>query len=199
MMMKEFCGSLFRRHNKTDLISLTMVRPLLSGTEIDQSSPKGVSFHRIISTFPDDGSFLLELNDADSNCQVTDKFGVNFCHVNWKDQVFGNFSTRIGQVLDESSTIEADVMVEGHIPYKIQCALCGQPCEIRLPLINFKYSFHMPPCPVDLRDHFQDFQYQLWSHSPTEGLVSMSLDASVVVYSSPDEKLAEFEVLGTIR
>ncbi|KAG7368382.1 hypothetical protein IV203_031125 [Nitzschia inconspicua] len=197
MAFKKFCHSLVQYEFHSSFFNA--YKTALRGRGSIERSPKGVSFHRVISSFPEDSKFVLELQNSDTHCKVSDEFGVNDCHFNWKEQAEGNFSTAISTVLDESSSIEAHLIVEGHIPYKLSCALCGQPCEIGLPIINFKYTFRMPDCPVDLRNHFQDFQYQLWSHSPTDGVVSVSLEGTAIVYSSPEEKLAEFQVEGTIR
>jgi hypothetical protein len=197
MALKEFCHA-FLQHD-FHFSFLTTHGPALRGGLFNARSPKGISFHRVIGKFPEDSQFLLQLEENSTHCQVYDDFGVNDCHFNWKEEAVGNFSTAISTVLDESSFVEAHLVLEGHIPYKLSCALCGQPCEVGLPVIDFKYTFRMPDCPVDLRNHFQDFQYQLWSHSPTEGMVSISLEATATVYSAPGVQLAEFEVKGTIR
>jgi hypothetical protein len=198
MVLKEFCHSFFRNGVNLPIFNIYRRASRGYGWSLDRS-PDGISFHRIIGTFPENSQFLLELEDRSSHCRVYDEFGVNDCHFNWNDKAVGNFSTAISKVLDESSSIEAQLVLEGRIPYKLNCALCGQPCEVGLPIIHFKYTFRMPDCPVDLRNHFQDFQYQLWSHSPTDGLISVSLEGTAIVYSAPEEILAEFEVVGTIR
>jgi hypothetical protein len=198
MVMKDFCYSLFRHEFKTPIFNIYRRPSLGGGSSIDRST-KGVSFHRVIGTFPEKSQFLLELEDSSSHCQVYDEFGVNDCHFNWKEEAVGNFSTAISTVLDESSSIDVHLVLEGHIPYQVNCALCGQPCDVVVPVINFKYTFRMPDCPVDLKDHFQDFHYRLWSHSPTDGMISLSLEGTAIVYSAPKEILAEFEIIGTIR
>jgi hypothetical protein len=199
MVLKEFCQSMFRNRVKVSIFNVYRKSARGKGSSTLDRSSNGVSFHRVIGTFPEKSQFLLELEESSSHCQVYDEFGVNDCHFNWKEAAIGNFSTSISKMLDESSSISAHLVLEGHIPYKFNCALCGQPCEVGLPLIDFKYTFRMPDCPVDLSNHFQDFHYHLWSHSPTDGLVSISLEGTAIVYSGPEEILAEFEVVGTIR
>lgn len=196
MALKSFCHSLFQHEYRLPI--LNGYEGSLRGGDAVERSPKGVSFHRVISTFPGDSKFVLELEDSDKHCKMTDFFGVNDCHYNWKEEAAGNYSTTISTVLDKESYIEAHLTLDG-IPYKLHCSLCGQPCEIGLPVIDFTYTFKMPDCPVDLRNHFQDFEYQLWSHSPTEGVVVVSLEGNATVYSAPNKILAAFEVEGTIR
>jgi hypothetical protein len=198
MVLKEFCHSLLWNGVKLPSFDIYRKTTRREKTYLDRSA-NGVSFHRIIGTFPEHSQFLLELEDSSNHCHDYDEFGSNDCHFNWQEEAIGNFSTAISKVLDETSFIEAHVLLEGHIPYKLHCALCGQPCEVGLPIIDFKYTFRMPACPVELTNHFQDFRFQLWSHSPTDGLVSISLEGSAIVYSAPTEILAEFEVVGTIR
>jgi hypothetical protein len=200
MKAKEFCHSLFDTNLNSPLLHMyrAAFHPRFQGESL-QLSKKGVSFHRVITNFPDNSEFLLSFEKEESYCEAIDEFGANNCHFNWREEVVGNFSTAISQQLDEESSLQADLVLEGHIPYRINCALCGQPCKIGLPIIHFEYSLHMPPCPVDLSNHSQDFHYQLWKHSPTEGMVSISVEGNAVVYSSPGKKLAEFEVSGAIQ
>ncbi|KAL3941002.1 MAG: hypothetical protein SGARI_000756, partial [Bacillariaceae sp.] len=193
--MKDFCHSLLQLNFNANILrasnSLLLRRP---EEQTLQSSPKGVSFHRVITDFPENSEFFLSFEKQETWCQANDIYGANDCHFDWNDDVVGNFSTAIPQMLDESSSLHADLVLEGHIPYTIDCALCGEPCKLEVPLIHFEYSLQMPDCPVDLSVHAQDFDFQLWKHSPTEGLVSVSVEGNAVVYSAPGQKMAEFQV-----
>jgi len=196
--LKEFSHCLLMKECAPPLIGVQIINSLRGSF---QTSPKAITFHRIIKAFPEgrDSKFVLNLQEEDKHCQDFDEFGVNNCHFSWSDHAVGDYWVELPQVLDESASIQANLLLEGHIPYTINCALCGQPCEVGLKLIDFQYSFHMPPCPVDLSNRTQDFHYALWSHSPTEGLITIPIEGTVIVFSSPNEKLAEFDVFGTIR
>ena len=195
LKMKEFCHSMFKLNFRPSTVHhQQLVR------EPSVSAPKGVSFHRVITSFPENAEFLLYFEQQESWCAATDQYGANDCHFEWNDDVKGNFVAKFPQILDEQSSFHADLILEGHIPYHIDCAMCGQPCKLELPLIHFEYDLAMPDCPVDLSNSFfSDFDYQLWKHSPSEGLVTVSLEGTATVYSSPGQELAQFQVSGSIR
>jgi hypothetical protein len=166
-----------------------------------RSSPRGVSFQYVVNKFPsgNNSNFTLNIQGKDTHCKKHDGFGDNDCHFDWSEEAVGMYSVAMPRLLDESARIKAKVVLENHVSHSFDCALCGQPCDVGLPLIHFDYQFQMPPCPVDLRNYTQEFKYSLWKHSPTEGFVTIPLEANVEVYSSPGNLLAEFEVSGTIR
>ena len=202
MRMKDFCHSIFRFDFNIHIPRLhqsVVPQQPQESVPVPLSSPKGVSFHRIITSFPENAEFLLNFDQQETYCAATDEYGANDCDFGWGTDVVGNYTSKIPQILDEGSSLHADLVLEGHIPYHLDCALCGQPCELKVPLIHFEYSLKMPPCPLDLTDHSQGFNYQLWKHSPTEGLLTVSVEGTATVFSSPGEKLADFQISGAIR
>jgi hypothetical protein len=36
----------------------------------------------------------------------------------------------------------------GKVPWRFTCSMCGEDCEMKIPVIDFDFSFPMPPCPI---------------------------------------------------
>lgn len=54
----------------------------------------------------------------------------------------------LSEDLTAGSTLDLDLKVDGLLPLKTSCPMCGGNCTINIPVVKQKVSFAMPPCPI---------------------------------------------------
>jgi hypothetical protein len=103
----------------------------------------------------------------DQHCTKKDAYGQNDCHYNWGDHVAVNYSIFVNQTLDERAYMEGNFKVDNKVNWRFNCAVCGEDCVFKMPVIDFKYSIPMPDCPVKPLTRAHTMDYDLWKKSPT--------------------------------
>jgi hypothetical protein len=175
---------------------------IFGGHATQRSTNLGVSFQRTITDFPQDStsSFTLLFEDAERHCGARDEYGPNNCHYDWKESVVGSYHVDMpAKVLNETANLEVTMMLDNRVPYKLECPLCGQDCVLEIPVFKVHYTIPNPPCPVSLQNRSEDFEFQLWRASPTDGWLTIPVSGSGKIYEAPGIELASFDFHLTAR
>ena len=93
------------------------------------------------------------------------------------------------------------LQIDGFIPYKFRCALCGEDCTLFIPVV--KANFTIPTshhCPIPVGEHSKRLMGHLWADSPTDGLVTTSLEATIAaIQGSTCKKLVELKLSAHVK
>jgi hypothetical protein len=86
-----------------------------------------------------------------SGCTSTDAYGSNDCNWPWGD---ANSVTYVADLEEDitSGTLSVDLKVNGIIPFKFDCPVCGANCTITIPIVGTKETFALPPCPISSKN-----------------------------------------------
>ena len=144
----------------------------------------GVSFERTISNFPPHVSFDLNFLPT-SFCDNHDKYGDNNCDYPWGTTLIANYSFASGfRMLTRNARAIGEFHLDDKIPWKFNCVLCGQDCVLEVPVIDLKYKFPMPKCPILLPPTAKSYQrtFRFWKVSPTHGWITTKIEGHVTVY-----------------
>eukprot|EP00472_Partenskyella_glossopodia_P004945 CAMPEP_0197533086 /NCGR_PEP_ID=MMETSP1318-20131121/42208_1 /TAXON_ID=552666 /ORGANISM="Partenskyella glossopodia, Strain RCC365" /LENGTH=136 /DNA_ID=CAMNT_0043089857 /DNA_START=537 /DNA_END=947 /DNA_ORIENTATION=+ len=85
----------------------------------------------------------------DSGCTTADAYGSNNCDLTWGHSytMFANIDLG-NETLNGNASFTADLKIDGLIPFKFSCPMCGSNCTIKVPVVGKEESFAMPPCPI---------------------------------------------------
>jgi len=75
------------------------------------------------------------------------KYGDSDCDFHWGDAL----NIKAGATFDEDVTggsLAVDLKVDGILPLKTSCAICGANCTVTVPIVKKTITFAMPPCPL---------------------------------------------------
>merc|ERR1719378_1453313 len=89
----------------------------------------------------------------DGTCKSSDDYGSNDCTMNWGSTYTVNFDLDLEKDLDSNAQFNLDHKLDGLIPLKTSCHVCGQNCTITVPIV--KKTIVIPldqPCPVKATD-----------------------------------------------
>lgn len=187
------------------------------------SIPDGIAFNRTISYLSSADS--LKLHFDPKYCKETDVYGENDCHYNWGERVALNYAVFANESLDENAYIEGSFKVNklvltedsfvslslnviltnnlisqvAMLPWHFTCAVCGQDCKAKAPIVILDFDIPMPPCPIDPIVYADNVAFQLPDLSPTEGLVAVPLQGEVVLYSKAQEVLVSVSIHSTVK
>merc|ERR1712054_350908 len=71
---------------------------------------------------------------VDSGCSSKDDYGSNDCSFSWGQKLGLTLNTTLAADV-ASGTIAIDAKVDGFLPFKASCAVCGAPCTITIPVV----------------------------------------------------------------
>eukprot|EP00754_Rhynchopus_humris_P020387 Rhum_TRINITY_DN14694_c0_g1::Rhum_TRINITY_DN14694_c0_g1_i1::g.108854::m.108854 len=91
------------------------------------------------------GSGSLNLK---TGCTATDEYGCSAFALNWGTNYTVEVKAQLPEAIGEGATLEVDAKIDGLLPLKFTCAVCGAVCEFTIPLIGKKVSLTMPACPL---------------------------------------------------
>lgn len=93
------------------------------------------------------------------------------------------------------------MQIDGFIPYKFRCALCGEDCTLSLPVIKANFTIPTSPtCPIPMGEHNKRFLGKLWADSPTNELVTTSLEATIAaIQGSTGQTLVEVKISARVK
>merc|ERR1711939_918521 len=112
-----------------------------SWTEVDPNG--GISVSRTITA----ASGIEGTATIDSGCSSKDQYGSNDCSFSWGQKLGITLNTTIDKDVT-SGTLAIDAKIDGFLPFKASCAVCGTPCTITIPVVKKTITIKMPPCPI---------------------------------------------------
>merc|ERR1711907_281387 len=125
--------------------------------EVDPNG--GITLSRTISSATSiEGTAVV-----DSGCSGKDDYGSNDCSWSW------------GQKLG----LTLDAKVDGFLPFKASCALCGTPCTITIPVVKKTVTIKMPDCPIKGQGYSTTLSVTLPTKDPIPVKTSIAGTATV--------------------
>ena len=79
------------------------------------------------------------------------QYGSNDCDVNWGTNYTLDLDLLLDQDIVAGHKIDVDLKVDGLIPFKLNCALCGAECTFTIPIIRKTVTIPPVPCPLKAR------------------------------------------------
>mmetsp|Transcript_27025 Transcript_27025/g.56597 ORF Transcript_27025/g.56597 Transcript_27025/m.56597 type:complete len:247 (-) Transcript_27025:1220-1960(-) len=168
--------------------------------QLQQHRAMGVSFRRTMDIFPSNATAIVHI-DPPSLCQEFDEYGVNDCHFPWGTDIHGNYTVRPGSPLGADDYLDGHLKLDGALPYHFRCPICGQDCQLQIPIVGANITIPMAPdCPVADKKHTLHIIGKLWNYSPTDGFITTKIEGNVsLVQGSTDAILVAFRLEGAIR
>ena len=77
-----------------------------------------------------------------------DQYGSNDCDLNWGQAYTVSINATLGQDLGSDATFSVDMKLDGLIPLKFTCHVCGANCTITVPIVKKTVTFETGPCPI---------------------------------------------------
>eukprot|EP00756_Hemistasia_phaeocysticola_P035815 Hpha_TRINITY_DN16607_c2_g1::TRINITY_DN16607_c2_g1_i3::g.182909::m.182909 len=84
---------------------------------------------------------------AGDACTGSDQYGSNDCTLNWGTSYDITYNVALTQDFP-GGVASADLKVDGLIPFKPSCKVCGENCTVTIPVISKSYTFYPGDCPV---------------------------------------------------
>merc|ERR1712222_10808 len=78
---------------------------------------------------------------VDHGCTGKDAYGSNVCEMNWGETYNITIDAELDDDLNSNTKLNVNAKLDGLIPFKVSCAICGVDCTITIPIGKF-------PCPV---------------------------------------------------
>mmetsp|Transcript_45841 Transcript_45841/g.73734 ORF Transcript_45841/g.73734 Transcript_45841/m.73734 type:complete len:182 (-) Transcript_45841:214-759(-) len=104
-----------------------------------------IQFSRSVDQLEQGNSATVTL---DQGCSSTDDYGSNDCALSWGTNYTATIKAHISEVLMGNSSFSVDMKVDGIIPFKFTCPVCGTTCTVTIPIVKQTTSFQLPDCPV---------------------------------------------------
>jgi hypothetical protein len=90
--------------------------------------------------------------------------------------------------IEQGSTFDVTATLDGVVPFKFSCPVCGDNCTVTVPIIKETYTIDLPPCPITAQKLDQTFSVALPSKSPIP--VKLKAKAAVNVLDAAGQTLA---------
>jgi len=163
-------------------------------------SRKGLSFRRYVDVFPLSPNASASIY-LDRGCQDHDGYGDDNCHFNWGTTIKGNYTIRLGQPLEAEDYMDGHLKFDDTLHYHFKCAMCGQDCNLQLPVIKANITIPMDEeCPVKDRPRTLHINKTLWKYSPSDGLITTKVEGTVyIIQGRTGDTLVEFRLQGSLR
>mmetsp|Transcript_45842 Transcript_45842/g.73735 ORF Transcript_45842/g.73735 Transcript_45842/m.73735 type:complete len:152 (-) Transcript_45842:214-669(-) len=83
--------------------------------------------------------------------ELTTRFSRHSLYITIKFKIYfvqATIKAHISEVLMGNSSFSVDMKVDGIIPFKFTCPVCGTTCTVTIPIVKQTTSFQLPDCPV---------------------------------------------------
>lgn len=134
---------------------------------------------------------------VDKDCTGTDAYGSNNCDFHWGDSVTLSLSGNLAKPLAAGSKIAIDAKLDGFIPFKASCNMCGAPCQIKIPVVKKTVTINVPPCPIPAGPLTYTTKLTLPSKSPVP--VTTKAKATVTLTDASGAIVARADVTGEVN
>jgi len=153
------------------------------------SDHSGISFDRTFEYVHTSvtGLGLFFGSDDEGFCEELDEFGDTNCHFDWEDVVSVKVEGELAEDLDEGDRMEADLKINKFIKFKFSCAVCGQDCTVKVPIIDETITIKSPSCPIN-KNLANSWTLQL----PDSGIgIHTNIKGTIKLVTKNDDKLIE--------
>eukprot|EP00565_Helicotheca_tamesis_P002910 CAMPEP_0185738378 /NCGR_PEP_ID=MMETSP1171-20130828/32741_1 /TAXON_ID=374046 /ORGANISM="Helicotheca tamensis, Strain CCMP826" /LENGTH=225 /DNA_ID=CAMNT_0028409595 /DNA_START=108 /DNA_END=785 /DNA_ORIENTATION=+ len=127
----------------------------------------GIYFSREVTNLPDGASLSIEVTDSSKYCKSHDENGDDKCTFPWDKSVVITLHSSLGVDLDSDDMLTGKLTVDKFAHLNFECNICGDPCTITIPKVNYDLSLTVPPCPIK----GDNFVYKIDKTLPTPGLL----------------------------
>eukprot|EP01062_Namystynia_karyoxenos_P014403 TRINITY_DN1518_c0_g1_i6.p1 TRINITY_DN1518_c0_g1~~TRINITY_DN1518_c0_g1_i6.p1 ORF type:complete len:563 (+),score=216.43 TRINITY_DN1518_c0_g1_i6:73-1689(+) len=104
-----------------------------------------ITFSRTVKQAPSYASGTVTVQgDA---CKSSDKYGSNDCTLSWGQSYTVAIDATLTQDIP-TGTAAADMKIDGLIPFKASCKICGENCTVTIPIVSKSFSFYPGDCPI---------------------------------------------------
>ena len=86
--------------------------------------------------------------DLSSGCTGHDMYGSNNCDLKWGSNYTGTVTANLPEAITTGATVDIDMKIDGFIPFKANCPVCGANCSFTVPIVKKDINVAMPPCPL---------------------------------------------------
>lgn len=129
-------------------------------------------------------------------CKSKDQYGGNDCTLAWGSTYGLSFDVELEKPLDKSASFTLDLKLDGLIPFKATCAVCGQDCTLKVPIIGktIVIPLGQVPCPISAAGLKNAIQIPLPATDP----IPLKVSVAGTVTLNDGEEIAGLTVKGTI-
>jgi hypothetical protein len=87
---------------------------------------------------------------VDHGCTGKDEHGSNNCEMNWGETYAITINAELDDDLDKNTKLNINAKLDGLIPFKLRCAVCGVNCTFTIPIVKKTVTipFGDVPCPI---------------------------------------------------
>eukprot|EP01062_Namystynia_karyoxenos_P014400 TRINITY_DN1518_c0_g1_i3.p1 TRINITY_DN1518_c0_g1~~TRINITY_DN1518_c0_g1_i3.p1 ORF type:complete len:563 (+),score=254.98 TRINITY_DN1518_c0_g1_i3:73-1689(+) len=104
-----------------------------------------ITFSRTVKQAPSYASGTVTVQgDA---CKSSDKYGSNDCTLSWGQSYTVAIDATLTQDIP-TGTAAADMKIDGLIPFKASCKICGENCTVTIPIVSKSFTFYPGDCPI---------------------------------------------------
>ena len=86
--------------------------------------------------------------NLDKDCTSTDQYGCANAVAKWGDSLKVTYNTTVPKDLDATYKVSIAAKVNNVLPFNVDCAICGTPCSVTIPIIKKKITIPSQPCPI---------------------------------------------------
>jgi hypothetical protein len=133
---------------------------------------------------------------AGSSCASLDAYGSNECDLQWGTNYTVDVDATLAEDIVSGHSFTVDLKLDGLIPFKFTCALCGANCSITIPLIKQDVTFSMPACPLAAGPLKMTATLPLPATSPVP--IKASVKGTVTVQDPSGTTVADVSVNGAV-
>jgi len=131
-----------------------------------------------------------------SACTSKDAYGSNNCDVAWGTNYTLDLDLTLSTDIVAGHKFTVDMKVDGILPFKFTCALCGADCTVTVPIVKKTITFSLPACPIKAGALKQSVVLPLPASSPVP--IKASADGKVTVADPSGATVADIDVKATV-
>eukprot|EP01065_Artemidia_motanka_P014337 TRINITY_DN182_c0_g1_i3.p2 TRINITY_DN182_c0_g1~~TRINITY_DN182_c0_g1_i3.p2 ORF type:complete len:179 (+),score=67.94 TRINITY_DN182_c0_g1_i3:72-608(+) len=111
-----------------------------------------ITFSRTVQSAPSWASGTVKIEG--NACTGSDKWGSNDCTLSWGTSYTVDIDATTTQDLP-TGTASLDLKIDGLIPFKASCKVCGENCTVTVPVVGKSITFYPGDCPIEAT-HYQN-------------------------------------------
>eukprot|EP01062_Namystynia_karyoxenos_P014401 TRINITY_DN1518_c0_g1_i4.p2 TRINITY_DN1518_c0_g1~~TRINITY_DN1518_c0_g1_i4.p2 ORF type:complete len:564 (+),score=226.69 TRINITY_DN1518_c0_g1_i4:73-1692(+) len=152
-----------------------------------------ITFSRTVKQAPSYASGTVTVQgDA---CKSSDKYGSNDCTLSWGQSYTVAIDATLTQDIP-TGTAAADMKIDGLIPFKASCKICGENCTVTIPIVSKSFTFYPGDCPI-AKGSIKNTTTAAIPAAPS-GLPKTSVKGSVTVTDGSGATMAVVDVTASI-
>ena len=129
-------------------------------------------------------------------CAKMDDYGSNMCDLEWGAEYTVHADVALTNDLTAGSRVEGDFKLEGLIPFKFSCPLCGGDCTVKVPIVGKEITVTMPDCPLSGLSYDDAKTFTLPAKSPLPAEISAK--GNIKAYDASGAVVADIDLEGKL-